>query len=56
LRGLITLNSGANELAVTKAVCDGIQLKYPSVGCKDIAFPEANRRKLTDPVNCNEYS
>jgi len=56
LRGLVTLNSQANELAVRKALCDTIQLKYPAVGCQDIVFVKANKRKLTEPVNCDEYS
>ena len=56
LRGLVTLNLEANELAVRKALCDAIQLKYLAVGCNDIVFLKANRRKLTEPVNCDEYS
>jgi len=56
LRGLVTLNSEANEQAVRKALCDAIQLKYPSVACQDIVFLKAIRRKLTQPVNCDEYS
>ena len=56
LRGLVTLNLEANELAVRKALCDAIQLTYPAVGCNDIVFLKANRRKLTKPVNCGEYS
>ena len=56
LRGLVTLNLEANELAVRKALCDAIQLKYPAVGCNDIVFLKVNRRKLTKPVNCDELS
>ena len=56
LRGLVTLNLEANELAVRKALCGAIQLKYPAVGCNDIVFLKANRRKLTEPVNCDEFS
>ena len=56
MRGLITPNLEANELAVRKALCGAIQIKYPAVGCNDIVFLEANRRKLTKPENCDEFS
>ena len=49
LRGLVTLNTEDNEVAVRKALCDAIQLQYPAVGCQDIMFLKANRRKLTKP-------
>ena len=56
VRGFITLNSGASEQVVRKALCDAIQLKYPAVASQDLVFLKANRRKLTQPVNCQEYS
>ena len=56
LRGLVTLNLEADELAVRKALCGAIQIKHPAVGCNDIVFLKANRRKLTEPVNCDEFS
>ena len=46
LRGFISLNTEANELAVRKALSDAIQMKYPVVASQD----------LTQPVNCHEYS
>jgi hypothetical protein len=33
-----------------------IQLKYSAVMPPDLEFLKANRRKLTRPVNCQEYS
>ncbi|XP_067056135.1 uncharacterized protein [Acropora muricata] len=56
LRGLVTLNLEADELAVRKALCGAIQIKHPAVGCNDIVFLKANRRKLTEPVNRDEFS
>ncbi len=56
LRGFVTLKSEANEAAVRKAIADAIQLKYPNVTPSDLEFLKANRRKLTRPVNCQEYS
>lgn len=56
LRGLVTLNLEANKLAITKAFCGAIQIKYPAVGCNDIVFLKANRRKLIELVNCDEFS
>ena len=56
LRGFVTLKSDANEAGVRKAITDAIQLKYPAVTPPDLVFLKANRRKLTRPVNCQEYS
>ena len=56
LRGFISLNTSANELAVRKALSDAIQMKYPAVASQDLVFLKANRRRLTQPVNCHEYS
>ena len=35
---------------------DAIQLRYPAFTPPDLEFLKANRRKLTRPVNCPEYS
>ena len=56
LRGFVTLKSEADESAVRKAIPEAIQLKYPNVTPRDLEFLKANRRKLTRPVNCREYS
>ena len=56
LRGFITLSSEDNEQAIRKALSDAIQMKYPAVASKDLVFLKANRRRLTQPVNCHEYS
>jgi hypothetical protein len=56
LRGFVTLKSDANEAGVRKAITDAIQLKYPTFMPPDLEFLKANRRKLTRPVNCQEYS
>ena len=56
LRGFVTLKSEADESAVRKAIAEAIQLKYPNVTPRDFEFLKANRRKLTRPVNCREYS
>ena len=55
VRGFITLKSDFTEDAVRKALCEAIQLKFSAVNSCDLEFPKANRRKLTKPVNCNEY-
>lgn len=56
LRGFITLSSEDNEQAIRKALSDAIQMKYPAVASNDLVFLKANRRRLTQPVNCHEYS
>ena len=35
---------------------DMIRLKQPLVGNRDFVFLRANRRKLSIPVSCGEYS
>lgn len=55
-RGFITLSSEDNEQAIRKALSDAIQMKYPAVASNDLVFLKANRRRLTQPVNCHEYS
>ena len=56
LRGFITLKSEDNEQAIRKALSDAIQMKYPAVASKDLVFLKASRRRLTQPVNCDEYT
>ena len=53
MQGFITLSSEDDEQAIRKALSDAIQMKYPAV---DLVFLKANRRRLTQPVNCHEYS
>ena len=55
-QGFCYLKSEADESAVRKAIAEAIQLKYPNVTVRDCEFLKANRRKLTRPVNCWEYS
>ena len=38
---------------IRKVLSDAIQMKYPTVASKDLVFLEANRRRLTQPVNCH---
>ena len=56
LRGFLTLSSEDNEEAIRKALSDAIQMKYPAVASNDLVFLKANRRRITQPVNCHEYS
>ena len=56
LRGFVTLSSEDNEEAIRKALSDAIQMKYPAVASNDLVFLKANRRRITQPVNCHEYS
>ena len=56
LRGFVTLSSNDNEQAIRKALSDTIQMKYPAVASEDLVFLKANRRRLTKPLNCHEYS
>ena len=56
LRGFVTLSSEDNEEAIRKALSDAIQMKYPAVAGNDLVFLKANRRRMTQPVNCHEYS
>ena len=56
LRGFVTLCSEDNEEAIRKALSDAIQMKYPAVASNDLVFLKANRRRITQPVNCHEYS
>ena len=56
LRGFVTLSSEDNEEAIRKSLSDAIQMKYPAVAGNDLVFLKANRRRITQPVNCHEYS
>lgn len=56
LRGFITLDQEASEMDVRKALSDAINMKYPVVAGQDLVFLKANRRRLSQPVNCHEYS
>lgn len=56
LRGFVTLSSQDNEEAIRKALSDAIQMKYLAVASNDLVFLKANRRRITQPVNCHEYS
>ena len=55
LRGFVTLSSEDNEEAIRKSLSDAIQMKYPAVAGNDLVFLKANRRRITQPVNCHEY-
>ena len=56
LRGFVTLSSEDNEEAIRKSLSDAIQMKYPAVAGNNLVFLKANRRRITQPVNCHEYS
>ena len=56
LRGFVTLSSEDNEQAIRKSLSDAIQMKYPAVAGNDFLFLKANKRRITQPVNCHEYS
>ena len=55
LRGFVTLSSEDNEEAIRKSLSDAILMKYPAVAGNDLMFLKANRRRITQPVNCHEY-
>ena len=57
LRGFVNLVSTDGEAEIrSKIAIVAIRLKYPLVGNRDLVFLRANRRKLSIPVSCGEYS
>lgn len=56
LRGFVNLVSTDGEAEIRSKIGDAIRLKYPLVGNRDLVFLRANRRKLSIPVSCGEYS
>ena len=56
LRGFINLVSTDGEAEVRSKIGDAIRLKHPLVADRDFVFLRANRRKLSIPVSCEEYS
>ena len=44
------------EAEVRSKIGNAIILKHPLVGNRDFVFLRANRRKLSIPVSCGEYS
>ena len=56
LVGFVTLSSEDNEEAIRKALPNAIQMKYPAIASNDLVFLRENRRRITKPVNFNEYS
>jgi len=56
LRGFVNLVSTDGEPEIRSKIGDAIRLKHPLVGNRDFVFLRANRRKLSIPVSCVEYS
>ena len=56
LRGFVNLVSTDGEADIRSKIGDAIRLKHPLIGNRDFVFLRANRRKLSIPVSCGEYS
>ena len=56
LRGFVNLVNTDGEDDIRSKIGDAIRLKYPLVGNRDFVFLRANRRKLSTPVSCEEYT
>ena len=56
LRGFVNLVNTDGEADIRSKIGDAIRLKYPLVGNRDFVFLRANRRKLSTPVSCEEYT
>ena len=56
LRGFVNLVSTDGAAEVRSKIGDGFRPKHPLVGNGDFVFLRANRRKLSVPVSCGEYS
>ena len=56
LRGFVNLVNTDEETNIRSKIGDAIRLKYPLVGNRDFVFLRANRRKLSTPVSCEEYT
>ena len=56
LRGFVNFVSTDGEEQIRSKIGDAIRLKHPLVGNGDFVFLRANRRKLSIPVSCGEYS
>ena len=56
LRGFVNLSTTDGEAEIRSKIGDAIRLKYPLVGNRDFVFLRANRRRLSTPVSCEEYT
>ena len=56
LRGFVNLVSTDGMADIRSKIGNAIRLKHPLIGNKDSVFLRANRRKLSIPVSCGEYS
>ena len=56
LRGFVNLVNTDGEADIRSKIGDSIRLKYPLFGNRDFVFLRANRRKLSTPVSCEEYT
>ena len=56
LRGFVNLVNTDGEADIRSKIGDAIKLKYSLVGNRDFVFLRANRRKLSTPVSCEEYT
>ena len=56
LRGFVNLVSTDGEAEIRSKIGDAIRLKHPLAANGDFVFLRANRRKLSIPVSCGEYS
>jgi len=56
LRGFVHLVSTDGEAEVGRKIGDAVRLKYPLVSNTDFLFLRANRRKLSKPLTCEEYT
>ena len=52
----VNLVNTDEEVDIWSKIRDAIRLKYPLVGDRDFVFLRANRRKLSTPVSCEEYT
>lgn len=55
MRGLIEVSTDSTEAEIRAKIGETVRVKFPMVENDDFDYLKANRRKLTEPVNCGSF-